>query len=266
MHSIDLQIAIADAFDSEQLRRRASTTEIAQATGVGANRIPLIIRRLSVTLIKKRSAVRDWVPARYAPPRKFPRLNGRSSSVSKAVVDLYESGRWSGRCFARDLADLIDDATEESVVRALKRLKFRVVKRGHRKFVAWAPAVWERPRDWPDVFLKQRELRRSGLSAARVIAAADSAAAVAEIIREAVQKLDVLDIPLDRRGALKAKIKEVIAEVYKEWSQESISKRELAGWLKESPNAPKSMLMARGEQLMRLALRKICPNCGAKVQ
>ena len=266
MHPIDLQIAIAGAFDSGQLGRQASTTEIAQATGVGANRISLIIRRLSVTRVKKRSAIREWVPARYVPPRKFPQLDGRASPISKAVVGLYESGRWSGRCYARDLADLIDNATEESVARAFKRLKFRVVKRGHRKFVAWAPAVWERPRDWPEVFLKQRELRHSGLSAARVIAAADSAAAVAEIIHEAVQKLDVLNIPLDRRGALKSKIKEVIGEVYREWSQESISKRELAGWLKESPNAPKSMLMARGEQLMRFALRKVCPNCGVTVQ
>ena len=161
---------------------------------------------------------------------------------------------------------LIDDASENSVGHALKRLRFKVVKRAHHQFVEWLPAIWERPHQWPDMLLRQRDLRRSGLSATRVMAATDSAAAVAEIIRVAVQKLDVSDVPLDRRGALKAKIKEVIAEVYREWSQESISKRELAEWLKESPNAPKSALMARGEQLMRFALRKQCPSCGATVK
>ena len=267
MHRIDAQIAIADAFDSGILKRQATSVEISDATGIGTKRIPRIQRSIGLHIVKNRTARREWIPSRFAPPRKhrefnFPNL-GRPSPVTKAVVEVYESGQWSGPCYAYNLADRIPNANEESVVRALKRLKFKVVKRGHNKITGYDPPVYERPYKWPDVLMRQRELRQRGVSVGMVVSATDSAAAIPAIIHKAVQALDVSDIPLYKPGALKARIKAVLTEIYYEWDRDSISRRELAGWLKESPDAPLPALMARGERLMDFALRKKCPHCGS---
>ena len=68
MHRIDAQIAIAEAFDSAQLGKRASSTEIASATGIGVKRISRLTRGINIALVKKRTPCHDTIPTRYSPP------------------------------------------------------------------------------------------------------------------------------------------------------------------------------------------------------
>ena len=199
-------------------------------------------------------------PLGGAPPRNFPKLP-RPSAVIKGILALYESGQWAGRCYARDLADLLD-VPDESVAHGLRRLKFKVVKRSYAKVVRWDPAVWAPPAAWPPVFQKQRQLHRSGLSTGAVIRATELSAEVTAIIDDAVRRLDVADVPLYRRGAMKETIREVVQAVYRRATQDNVSREELASWLVESPEMPVGGLETRIKGLVRFATSKTCPQCG----
>ena len=96
IHKIDAQIAIADAFDSGRLGRQANSQEIADAIGVGVKRIPGLIKSSDFKLIKIRRPNQRKISPRYHPPQRFPPLDGRASPTAHAVVELYQSGRWSG--------------------------------------------------------------------------------------------------------------------------------------------------------------------------
>ena len=69
MHRLDAQIAIADAFDSGRLGRQANSQEIAQVAGIGVKRVPRVILGINCKMVKIRTAVREWIPARFTPPR-----------------------------------------------------------------------------------------------------------------------------------------------------------------------------------------------------
>ena len=270
MHPIEARIAVADAFDTGRLPRQATTAEIADATGVRLNSLTRLKGALNFKGIKSKTQLWEQIPHRYAPPRNFPRLNGRVGPVTKAVLALYESGQWSGPCYVRDLVPLIDGSTDDAVGRSLERLKFKLVKRRHKKAIGYAPAIWERPRDWPDILQQQRELLRLNVSPGKIHSTTDSAAGLGGIIKDAWTKLAIKDIPLDKRGAMKAQIKEVIIEAYeagrKDIDPDNISILELAGLIGESPNSPKAALRARMRHMVNYVMTKTCEHCGQKVR
>ena len=263
LHPLDAKIAIAELFDSGRFNGQATSDEIAEAVGIKWQTVGRRTQGLDFTLVKKRSPQRVKIPHRFAPPRNGLKLPKRAGPVTKDIVALYEEGRWTGPCYARDLAGLLN-VTEDAVGRSLKALRFKMVKRAHRKFEKWLPAVYAPPPEWPALFQKQRELRRSGLSADAVMRATDSAAGVTAIIERAVRALDMSDVPLDARGALKKKIKGVIADIHREWSRDSIPRSELARWLKEDGERPVAYLQSRVEGYVRFASRRTCPHCGRK--
>jgi hypothetical protein len=155
--------------------------------------------------------------------------------------------------------------TEKTVVHAFRRLKFTIVKKSHLKFVRMEPAVWAPPYEWPSLFQKQRELHRSGVSTGQVMSATDLSAELEAIINDAVKKLDVEAIPLYERGALKERIKQVVQDLYRSATYESVAKQELAGWLGERPDANVEYLESRVRGFVRFATRnRDCP-CGHNV-
>ena len=175
------------------------------------------------------------IPNRWSPPRNFPKLP-RPSAVTKGILALYDSGQWAGRCYARDLANLMD-VPEKSVAHGLTAVEVQGREAGLlAKFVRWDPAVWAPPPEWPPVLRKQRQLHRSGLSTGAVMRATELSAEVTAIIDDAVRRLDVADVPLYRPGAMKAKIKEVVQDVYRRATYDNVSREQLASWLMESPD------------------------------
>lgn len=257
---LDTRFAIAQAFDNGQLRGDCTVNEIADVVGVNRKTVGRTLKVVGFTLVRKVQPLYERITARWSPPRKWPELK-RHSPLTQGVVDLYDAGRWSGRCYASDLAPLLE-ASEKAVAHALRRLKFTIVKKSHLKFVRMEQAVWRRPYAWPEVFQKQRELRRSGLSTGQVIRATELSAEVVGIIENAVRKLDVAELQLYQRGKMKAKIKEVVQEIYRKATFDHIARQELAGWLGESPDANVQYLQTRVEGYVRFATNRICPHCG----
>ena len=251
-HPLDLRIEIAELFDTGRLGGRVAVDDLAltvNATRYSVNRAILL---LNFTTVTKRNRIMQSIPARYAPPRKWPDLSGRSSIVTHNIKDLFVSGSFTGRCSAEVIASLVGVSTE-SAGRSMKALRFKTVKRRTVKHVGWESAIIEPPRKWPEIFQRQRELRRAGLSAACVITATDSAAGIPDIIKLAIQRMDISDTSLNKRGGMKANIKEVIREIYRELTRDSIPRRQLAEWLGEDAEANVPALEARVRGLIRFA-------------
>ena len=254
-HALDLRIEIAELFDTGRLIDRVQVDELTNLVNAHQNSATRAILLLDFKTVEKRNRTMQTELSRYAPPRTWPNLTGRSSPLTHSIKELFVSERYTGRCSAADLAPLVG-ASVESVGRSMKALGFKLVKRQHVKHVGWRSAIVEPPRDWPPLFERQRELRRAGLSAGAVTRATDAAADVEDIIKQAVQRLDVSDIPLNQRGMLKRSIKDVIRDVYREATRDSIPRRELARWLGESAEANVAALENRVQGLLRFATRQ----------
>ena len=104
-------------------------------------------------------------------------LFGCNCPSTQDVLELFESGRMTGRCSAEDIAQMVDVSAERAR-RCLKALGFKVVKRQTKKHVGWKSEVVAPPYGWPDLFQRQRELHREGVSAGAVFRATDAAAGV----------------------------------------------------------------------------------------
>ena len=259
-YPLDTRIAIAEAFDTGRLRGECTVNEIAEAVGANRKSVGRTLKVMAFRLVRKPSPLRTPIPNRWSPPRNFPKLP-RPSAVTKGILALYDSGQWAGRCYARDLANLMD-VPEKSVAHGLRRLKFKVVKRAYLQFVRMDPAVWAPPPEWPPVLRKQRQLHRSGLSTGAVMRATELSAEVTAIIDDAVRRLDIADVPLYRPGAMKAKIKEVVQDVYRRATYDNVSREQLASWLMESPDVHVGAMESRIKGLVRFATSKTCPECG----
>ena len=194
-------------------------------------------------------------------PRKWPSLK-RHSPNTRAVIELYESGGWTGRCYSRDLTPLLG-ISEEAIAHALKRLKFTVTKKAFSKTVGHAPAVWRPPVEWPKQLLKQRELRGDGLSTYSTMSATDLLIEeAATLIDDAKLRLFVNDVPVFKRGALKVQLREVIGELFEKATKDLVARQELAGWLGESPDANVQYLQTRVEGYVRFTSGRTCLKCG----
>ena len=179
------------------------------------------------------------------------------------IADMYDSGRYVGRCTAEDIANRLQ-SRKGSVGAGLKALGFKKVARQKRvrekgsKRVTHIPAEWEPPKDWPEIFSMQRQLRKGGVSAAATLRATDAACGEADILESAIGSLLLQDIPVRKRGALKAKIKEVIREERHEYKTRSILLVELAERLRESPFISKEGLLNRVSAFLNK--EKLCMN------
>ena len=245
-HALDLRIEIAELFDTGRLSGRVTIDEIATLVHASRYSVDSNTRSLNFHVIEKRERVLQEYPTLYAPPRKWRKLTGRHRPLTHRVRDLFLSGQISGRCSTWDIAPLVGESTK-SVGLCLKALGFKVVKQKWHRIVGWTSPIVEPPREWPPLFLLQCELRRARLSAASVVYATDPAAGLPEIIKAAMQQLDVADIPLQQRGQLRKSIKDVIRTAYRELKEEHIPSRELAMWLKERTDTDRAALQARVE-------------------
>ena len=249
VHPLDLRIEIAELFDSGVF---AGTTPldaiVAQSSATSLQSVRRAIVALGFTKVKSRAPIKQWIPARFAPPRKLPALTGRHSPVAHAVRELYESGRRTGRCYAADLAPLVD-ASDERVGKVLKTLRFKVVKRGYNKRVGWESETWAPPRNWPALFLRQRTLRRGGLSANAIARLTDAAAEVEAILRDASTNLLIQGVPIDRRGRMKAEIRAIIQQMYAQ-DRQTITATQLATVLGMKTTSGPDRLLAEVESLV----------------
>lgn len=177
------------------------------------------------------------------------------------IADLYDSGRYVGRCTAEDIAARLQ-SRGKSVGIALKTLGFskvsrrKAVREKGSKRMTHIPVQWEPPKEWPEIFSMQRRLRKAGISAAATLRATDAACGEADILESAIGSLLLQDIPVRKRGALKAKIKEVIREERHEYKTRSILLVELAERLRESPFISKEGLLNRVSAFLNIERRE----------
>ena len=250
VHPLDLRIEIAELFDSGVL---AGTTPLDSIVAQSRARSPQSARRAILALgfvkVKSRARILQWIPARFEPPRKLPELSGRHSALTHTIRGLFASGELKGRCYATDIASLVE-ASEESVGRVLKSLRFKVVKRGYNKHVGWESETWRPPRNWPALFLRQRTLRRGGLSADAVIRLTDAAAEVEAILQDASTNLLIQGVPVDQRGKMKAEIKGIIQQMFSQGKQ-TIAPADLATVLgMKTTSGPDKLLAEVGNLLV----------------
>lgn len=212
--ALDVRLAIVDAYDSGALNGEMTAAEIAKAIGSTPRSVGKALMVIQFRMTQKRMTITERIPHRWQPPRRFPNLTARHSDLSHDIVGVFEDGDWTGRCYARDIAPLVE-SDERRVSAAFKRLGFKIVKRAHTKALGAKPAKFRPPLSWPPLIEKQRELRAAGLSVGQVEKATELAAEIEAILDAAEVKLAVEYIPLTQRGQMKAKIREVIADYHR---------------------------------------------------
>ena len=250
VHPLDLRIEIAELFDSGVFTGTTPLDAIvAQSRAASPQGARSAILALGFTMVKSRTRIMRPVPARWEPPRKLPDLSGRHSPLTHAVRELFISGAAKGRFHAVDLAPLAE-ASDESARRVLKTLRFKVVKRAYKKHVGWQSETWRPPRNWPDLFVRQRTLRRNGLSANAIIGLTDAAAGVEAILRDASTNLLLQGIPVDRRGRMRREVKSIIREMFAQ-DRQTIAPAELAAKLgMKTTSGPDRLLAEVGNLLV----------------
>lgn len=254
-HTLDLRIEIADLFDRGVFAGATPLDRIATAVGEKPLRTGSAVRALGFKMFKARARIWRQVPRRWAPPRKLPELSRRHRAVTHAVRDLYVSRHFTGRCYAADLAPVVE-ASEEAVEHALKTLRFKVVKKAHKRHTGYESAIYTPPHEWDDLFERQRMLRRSGLKADTVMRMTDAAAQLSGVIDRAVRELDVRDIPIAQRGKLKESIRKVIEEAYHVAERDYIPRMELVKALDASSVDGAEKLLADVQLLRQRANSK----------
>lgn len=264
-YPLDTRFAIADLFDAGILKGECTVNEIADAVGASRKAVRGTLVVIGFRNTRKQKPLRECRSTLWIRPRKWPKLS-RHSAVTRGIIDLYESKSVSRRCCTDAFVEELG-YSEDAVVRGLKRLKFSIVKRAHKKQVGIVPAAWTPPDRWPVFFQKQRELHKGGMSTGSVMRATDLSAGVAAIIDDAVRILNVENIPLYKPGAMKATIKQVVRDVYRKAllnrpDFDTISKSDVAGWLGESRNAELGLIQSRIKGYVRFASNRKCLHCG----
>lgn len=248
VHPLDLRIEIAELFDSGVFTGTTPLDEIvAQSRAASSQGARSAILALGFTKVKSRTKKMKPIPARWEPPRKLPDLSGRHSALTHAVRELFISGAAKGRCYASELPHLAD-ASDESARRVLKSLRFKVVKQAYKKHVGWESETWRPPRNWPALFVRQRTLRRNGLSANAIIGLTDAAAGVEAILRDASTNLLLQGIPVDQRGRMRREVKRVIQEMFAQ-DRQTVAVAELAAKLGMKTTSGPDRLLAEVDNL-----------------
>ena len=211
-HPLDAKIAVADLFITGRLSGPTPIDTIAELAEVKPASAVRIIRLHNFATVKKRNRVVRTNPRVWQPPRRVT-VPPRSRTITRTIADLYASGDVRGRTTADALAERLG-TSPKSVGASLKKLGFTVAVEKQHKHVGWECEVVRPPLRWNDLFMRQRELRRDGLSASAVMRVTDAGAKIDGLIREAVRQLDLEAVPRYIRGALKKQVQKTIQEIY----------------------------------------------------
>ena len=79
------------------------------------------------------------------------------------IAGLFDNREWQGECTAGDRAAIVG-CTQLQAGCSLKALDFKKVSQQKHSKGKKVPAHWSPPVDWPELFAKQRRLRKQGMS------------------------------------------------------------------------------------------------------
>ena len=231
--ALDKMIAIADVFDRGTFAGmdKVDTDTVARMVGLPSKAVSRFLKRLGVKQLTPGKSVKERCDRVYEfPPRiRLPDLNKIRQSDARLVVEAIADHRlprqFTTHLLYNRLGASINSGTiskygslPHSLHTALLRCGFTTHRpEGFKAKAIWKPATWEPPRDredWPKLFQEQRRLRLHGMRASTIYRHTDSAARLDGIIRDAVEKLDLLRVPHDQKGALKEQIHGVIRSAY----------------------------------------------------
>ena len=182
-----------------------------------------------------------------------------------AIMDLFDSGEWSGSVTAQEIADRLG-SRPQSVNRALRQLEFTIARRestrrertgqGRRTKVVKIPREWARPSRWPVLYELQRRLRRMGMSVSSV-KNANVSTVPERYVERAIGEVFLANpgVPdaIKRRGVYKKTLTKVVQDAM----LDTVPVHELAAKLGEDPSTmTPAGLLNRAEGYMRVATRQ----------
>ena len=231
--ALDRMIAIADVFDRGTFAGmgKVDTDSVAAAVGLPSTSVSRLLRALEFKCFSERRSVpvrKDRV-YEYPPRIRLPDLKRVRNPGTRLIVEAIADHRLP-RKFDTDLLyiRLGNDLSQYTIGRlghlphrlhnSLKELGFSTHRPpGFKPKPAVRPATWRQPVLWNPLFVEQRRLRRNGLTVSAVLRMTDAAAKLGGVVNIALEQLDFSRIPYDRRGALKAAIREVLTNAFDEW-------------------------------------------------
>lgn len=182
-----------------------------------------------------------------------------------AIMDLFDSGEWSGTATVQQLADRLG-SKPQSIQYALRQLAFTIARRestrreptghGRRTRKVKIPREWARPSQWPELYELQRRLRRMGMSASSVkncnvstVPARYVDQAIGEVFLAHPGEPDAVK----KRGVYKKALTKVVQDAM----LDTVPVNELAAKLGEDPaTMTRAGLLNRAEGYMRVATRQ----------
>ena len=224
--ALDKMIAIADAFDRGAFvgNDKVDTDSVAAAVGLPPTTVSRLLKNdaLGFTCLSEHRSVKVRNDRIYEyPPRiQLPDLKNVKQADARLIVEAIADHRLPRQFSTSLLYPRLGQSLNEGTIgtrghlpkklhRALSGLRFTSHRpEGYKKVVH--PATWSPPAAWPRLFLEQRSLRRSGLRVSAIYRVTDTAAKVDLIIARAIEELDNLRVPYDKRGELKAAIQKII--------------------------------------------------------
>ena len=181
-----------------------------------------------------------------------------------AIMELFDSGEMHGSCTVEDIKDHVGGTTM-GVTWAVRDLGFTIARRestrreptgkGRRTKKVKVPREWARPSEWPPLYELHRRLRKMGMSASAT-KLANRAVIPERYVEQAISEV-FLSNPgtpeaIKRRGVYKKALNKVV----KNGMLDTVSVRELAKALGESPDSVPGALLNRVEGLVRVATRQ----------
>ena len=182
-----------------------------------------------------------------------------------AIMDLFDSGEWSGSITAQQLAGRLGCRARSATI-ALTQLNFGIAKRastrrertghGRRTRKVRIPREWARPSRWPELYELQRRLRRMGMS----VSAAKNANVTTvpeRFVEQAISQVFLANPgapdAIKRRGVYKKTLTKVVQDAM----LDTVPVYELAAKLGEDPaTMTPAGLLNRAEGYMRVATRQ----------
>ena len=232
--ALDKMIDIADAFDRGAFAgtSQVDTTEIASVVGLPPASISRLLSRNDTgfrqVTKRRRSEVKADRIYTSPPPTKLPNVSRKSTNPDlRRIVEAIANHELPrkipiGLFNTRLGIDLIEGRTGRCLPKhlhaVLLKAGFTCTREGTKSVTR--PARWEQPPLWPELFTRQRMLRRNGMKISTIYRVTDAAAKNGGIIEQAMHRLDLSRVPYDARSALKRQIQRVIQEAYGAWLRE----------------------------------------------
>ncbi len=175
-----------------------------------------------------------------------------------AILDLKETGRLGRVATVDDVRLKLGLGKEKarSIGMAFLKLEFEVKsEQKYRRNKPNIPRVYTVPARFPESVHMERRLRQRGFSPGQVKNQMRQAAQVPDFVDVAIGDLLTANVPVEKRGALGKAIRDVIFDMHRTMKYDAIARREIAEWIGESPNMPKSAIENRVRGLVRFQNR-----------